>query len=357
MAKPSEKTNEDSVKEAHEAGLHYATDQQKGIHRKAFRSSFRYADANGRVIKDRATLERIRKLVIPPAWTDVWICTSANGYLQATGHDARGRKQYRYHERWRQQRDETKFHRMLNFAKALPAIRRRLKLDLKRDGMPKEKVLATVVRLLETSLIRVGNDEYARDNHSYGLTTMRNRHAKVSGANIRFHFRGKSGKEHEISVWDPTLAKIVHRCQDLPGQELFTYEDEEKMPHDVTSQDVNDYLREIAQEDYTAKDFRTWAGTTLAALALQSLAPVTHETQARKNVKEAVTSVAALLGNTPTVCRKCYIHPAVVDAYLAGMILTISRPRTVARMTAGLKPEERAVLSLLRRWLKQSRHS
>lgn len=349
----------EAVQEAREAGLRYSSDEQPGIHRQLKGNEVVFVDPKGKRIRDKETLARIRKLVIPPAWKDVWICASQLGHLQATGRDARGRKQYRYHERWRQHRDATKYHRMIAFAKVLPAIRRQLNRDLKLRGMPREKVLATVVRLLEVSLIRVGNDEYARTNHSYGLTTMRNRHAKVRGTRIEFHFRGKSGKHHDINVNDPTLAKIVRRCQDMPGQELFVYEDPEKGLHRVTSEDVNEYVRTITQDDFTAKDFRTWAGTTLAAIALESLGPGTHETQSNKNVRAAVEAVARVLGNTPAVCRKCYIHPAVVEAYLAGTVLALSRPaaanRITSKITARLKPEEKAVLSLLKRWLKDHR--
>ena len=344
--------------EAREAGLRYSTDSKPGITRKRRGQLFIYLGPDKRRAKDDATLARIKRLAIPPAWTEVWISLTENGHIQATGRDARGRKQYRYHADWRTQRDEAKFGRMVAFARALPRIRRRVSRDLARRGMPSEKVLATVVRLLETTLIRVGNDEYARDNKSYGLTTMRNHHARVNGTQICFTFRGKSAKRHEISLRDPQLARIVRRCQDIPGQELFTYEDESGESRDVTSQDVNIYLREISGDDFTAKDFRTWAGTVLAAIALREFEAVAHPSQAKKNIVAAIEAVAKALGNTPAVCRKCYVHPEVLESYLAGQTIATVRQRVAGKVDPSLsklKPEEAAVLILLERRLRRSR--
>jgi DNA topoisomerase-1 len=263
-------------------------------------------------------LLRIKCLAIPPAWSDVWICPAPNGHIQATGRDARRRKQYRYHERWREIRDENKFDRLVNFGKALPKIRRRVKKDLALSGLPREKVLATIVQLLERSLIRVGNEEYARENKSFGLTTMQDRHVDVKGSKLRFRFRGKSGRQHEVDVTDRRIARIISKLQDLPGQNLFQYLDDEGKVRDITSQDVNEYLREIAGEDFTAKDFRTWAGTVLAAIALSAAGEFETKKQAKANIKNAIEAVAKILGNTPAICRQCYIHPAVLEVYLNG---------------------------------------
>jgi DNA topoisomerase I len=345
------------AEEARDAGLRYSSDEQPGIRREFKRGKPVFKDAKGKVVKDHNTLVRIKRLAIPPAWTEVWICPNAQGHIQAVGRDAKKRKQYRYHDDWRKHRDENKFGRMMAFAKALPAIRKRIARDLRASGMPREKVLATVVALLESTLIRVGNDEYARQNGSYGLTTMRNRHAKIAGAKIEFSFKGKSGKKHEISVKDPQLARIIRKCQDMPGQELFVYEDQSGQPRDVTSQDVNTYLREIAGEEFTAKDFRTWAGTVLAAIALREFEKCTHQKEAKKNVVTAIESVAQMLGNTPAVCRKCYIHPEVLDAYLSGDTIATIEQRASQQLSASLKklrPEEAAVLVLLQARLKQS---
>jgi len=344
------------VAEAREAGLRYSSDSKPGISRRRRGRGFEYDFADGRRVKDKLTLKRIRSLVIPPAWTRVWICPDENGHIQATGRDARGRKQYRYHPDWREQRDENKFDRITAFARVLPRIRRRTKRDLARRGMPREKVLATVVRLLETTLIRVGNDEYARENDSYGLTTMRNHHAKVNGTQVCFTFRGKSAKKHEISLRDPQLARIVRRCQHIPGQELFAYEDEDGQPRRVTSQDVNDYLRAIAGEEFTAKDFRTWAGTVLAAIALREFGAIHHQRQARKNIVTAIDAVARMLGNTPSVCRKCYVHPEVLNSYMAGETIATIRQRAASKMDRSLsqlKPAEAAVLVLIQEGLRR----
>jgi DNA topoisomerase-1 len=345
------------AEEARDAGLHYSSDAQPGIRRVFKRGNPVYLQPNGKPVTDQPTLVRIKRLVIPPAWTDVWICPRENGHIQAVGRDAKGRKQYRYHEEWRKHRDEDKFGRMMAFAKALPRIRKRVEKDLRLPGMPRNKVLATVVALLESTLIRVGNDEYARQNGSYGLTTMRNRHARVAGEKIQFAFKGKSGKRHDISVRDPQLARIIRKCQDMPGQELFGYEDENGQARDVTSQDVNDYLREIAGEEFTAKDFRTWAGTVLAAIALRELAGFTHQKEAKKKIVAAIESVAKMLGNTPAVCRKCYVHPQVLEAYMGGdTIATIQQraARALDQSLAKLKPDEAAVLALLQRRLQKA---
>ena len=305
---------------AREAGLRYAHDDRPGITRRRAGTGFSYRDREGATIRDQATLARIRALAIPPAWTDVWICPDPRGHIQATGRDARGRKQHRYHARWRSRRDESKFDRMVAFAEALPAIRARCDADLARRGLPREKVLAAVVRLLELTLIRVGNDEYARLNRSFGLTTMRGRHARVDGTEIRFRFPGKSGKRHDVGLRDRRLAAIVRRCQDLPGQDLFQYVDADGNVHDVTSDDVNGYLREITGADFTAKDFRTWAGTVLAFRALSALRPPDRPTDARHEVAAAMRTTADRLGNTPAVARGSYVHPAVIDAYLDGSL-------------------------------------
>jgi DNA topoisomerase-1 len=301
--------------------LRYVTDESPGIRRERCGQGFRYRSAEGRLIRQRHTLKRIRSLVIPPAWSDVWICPLDHGHLQATGRDERGRKQHLYHPRWREVRDQTKYDRVMDFARALPGIRNQIRRDLAREGLCREKVLATVVRLLEVSLIRVGNEEYARDNKSYGLTTMKNRHALVRGAKVKFHFRGKSGKEHVVEVEDRRVARIVRACQDLPGQELFQYVDYEGRKHHVGSGDVNDYLREITGRDFTAKDFRTWAGTVSAASELWRLGPVELEIEARKNVVAAIKAAAQNLGNTPAVCRRSYVHPAVLEGYLDGSLI------------------------------------
>ncbi len=335
---------------AESAGLVYVSDEQRGIRREAAGESFAYLKPNGEALADEAVLERIRKLAIPPAWTGVWICPKANGHLQATGRDARGRKQYKYHPQFREVRESTKYEHMMEFARALPAIRGKLAEHMALRGLPREKVLATVVHLLETTLIRVGNDDYAKNNKSYGLTTLRNPHVKVNGSELRFQFKGKSGKTWRLQVKDRRVAKIVKACQDLPGQELFQYLDENGETKDVTSADVNAYLREITGRDITAKDFRTWAGTVLAALALQECRSFDTQASAKKNLRDAIERVAARLGNTPTICRKCYIHPEVLAAYTEGALLLEIRNQVEAELRedlASLKPEEAAVLGLL----------
>ncbi len=336
------------------AGLRYVSDTQPGITRKRAGRGFSYASPDGKVVRDPETLNRIKSLVIPPAWTHVWICTKANGHIQATGRDEKGRKQYRYHSRWRQVRDETKYGRMIAFGQALPRIRKRVKHDLALDGLPHEKVLAAIVRLLETTLIRVGNEEYARENHSFGLTTMRNRHLAVHGAELRFHFRGKSGKSHSISIEDGRLASIVRRIQSLPGQELFQYIDENGDHQAIDSAEVNDYLQEITGQDFTAKDFRTWAGTKLAASMLQEFQAFSSEAQAKKNIVQAIENVSSRLGNTPSICRKCYVHPAIIASYMDGTMAAVYKQkveRELAEELADLDPEEAAVMVLLQQRL------
>jgi len=337
----------DSAEAAEEAGLQYVNDDRPGYSRKAKGKNFEYLDTEGKTIRHEQRLLRIKRLAIPPAWTDVWICPSPNGHVQATGRDARGRKQYRYHERWREVRDENKFGRLGQFAKALPSLRRRVTQDLKLPGLPRQKVLATIVRLLERTFIRIGNEEYARENNSFGLTTLKNRHVKVKGAQVVFRFRGKSGRPHEVDVTDRRLAKVIAKCQDLPGQDLFQYLEENGEARDVTSQDVNEYLRQIAGEDFTAKDFRTWGGTVLAALALSKQEEFETKKQATSNIKTAFGAVAELLGNTPAVCRKCYVHPVIVEAYLKRTRVAGLNGNTKSLAPPNLRAAERAVLKFL----------
>jgi DNA topoisomerase I len=339
-------------------GLRYSTDARPGITRHRAGRGFSYRGVDGTVIRDREVLARIRTLAIPPAWTEVWICPDASGHLQATGRDAKGRKQYRYHERWRAGRDEAKFERLIDFARVLPRIRERCDADLSKPGMPREKVLAAVVRLLETTLIRVGNDEYARLNRSFGLTTLKRQHAKVQRTAVRFRFRGKSGRQHEVGIRDRRLAAVVRKCQDLPGQELFQYIGEDGVSHDVASGDVNEYLREISGADVTAKDFRTWAGTVLAYRALRALAPGTNDRAVRKNVVEAVRFTSDHLGNTPAVARRSYVHPAILEAYMDGSIggaLLEAAEDQVAPPSVPDPREERQVVALLRKRLAESK--
>jgi DNA topoisomerase I len=335
-----------AVRAARSAGLCYVRGDDAGIARLRKGAGFCYRRADGRLVRDAATLKRIGSLVIPPAWTEVWICTNPLGHLQATGRDARGRKQYRYHARWRSTRDETKYGRLLDFARALPRIRGRVRRDLRRPGLSRNKVLATVVRLLEVTLMRVGNEEYARQNGSFGLSTLRDRHAKIQKGELCFEFRGKSGVTQSITVQDPRLARIVKRCRDIPGQVLFQYLDENGRRRPIGSADVNAYLREAAGADFTAKDFRTWAGTVLALETLQAMEGVVSKAQAKKNIVCAVRAVAERLGNTVAVCRKCYIHPVVFDAYLEGTLAsTNTKTLSAARQ---LRAEESAIIRLLR---------
>lgn len=333
-----------------EAGLRYVTDQMPGIRRVRTEDGFDYVGANGHRISNPDKLRYLKSLAIPPAWTDVWICPFRTGHLQVTARDARGRKQYRYHPKYRAVRDETKFDRMLEFSRVLPKIRRRVEKDLRLRGLPREKVLATVVRLLEKTLIRVGNPEYARENQTYGLTTLRREHVVVTGSRVRFEFRGKSGVVHEVKFSDARLARVVQRCQTLPGEELFQYLDDEGRYQTVDSGDINDYLRAIAGRDVTAKDFRTWAGTMLAAAALRDMGTTRKKTVARSNVVKAIDQVAERLGNTRAVCRSYYIHPGIIDAYLKGRVVESPSARKRsrrARPTLELRRDEEQVLKFL----------
>jgi DNA topoisomerase-1 len=346
----------DPLLAARVARLHYTLDDKPGITRhKALSgtasSGFDYRYPDGRLVGDIDTLRRIRSLVVPPAWSAVWINHDPLGHLQATGRDQRGRKQYRYHPRWREVRDESKYGKMLAFARVLPLIRARTDADLRRRGLPRERVLAAIVRLMEQTLFRVGNSEYAKVNKSFGLTTLRDRHAHVRGSHIRLSFRGKSGVRNESDINDPRLARIVKACRDLPGYELFQYLDDAGERHTVSSTDVNLYLREITGEDITAKDFRTWAGTNLAALALREFADGDGETMRKRAVVRAVERVARHLGNTPAVCRRCYIHPAIFDGFLDGTLLAALEEQTRAYLVdaiEGMSAEEAAVVAFLR---------
>ncbi len=338
-------------------GLRYVSDSKPGYTRKRRGKGFAYYDTKGELIRDERRLERIKAIVIPPAWTDVWICSSPNGHIQATGLDARGRKQYRYHERWREARDGNKFQDILRFGAAVPTIRNRVAEDLKRRGLPREKVLAAVVKLLEVTLIRVGNAEYAKQNDSYGLTTMRKKHVDLHGSDIHFQFTGKSGKEWDLAVSDRRIASVVRKCSELPGYELFKYEDEDGTLKDVTSSDVNAYLHEITGEGFTAKDFRTWSGTVLAAMALDELEKFDSEAQAKQNVVRAIEHVSQVLGNTPAICRKCYVHPQILDAYIDGTLAGVLRDEieeTVQEEYPNLSAEEVMVLTFLRKRLEQA---
>ena len=345
------------VASAEAADCRYVDDSVPGIRRMKSGKGFRFVSPDGATVKDKKVVKRIKSLVIPPAWTNVWICTSADGHIQATGRDARGRKQYRYHARFREVREETKYERMMAFAEALPKIRAKVDEDLGLTGLPRDKVLATVVRLLEITLIRVGNEEYARDNGSFGLTTMRSRHLDIDGSTISFHFRGKSGKQHRVKVQDRRIARILARCTDLPGQILFQYDEDGEL-RSVESSDVNEYLKRVSGEAFTAKDFRTWAGTVLAAKALSELASFddaaptkTAKRPPGKNIVEAVKSVSGRLGNTPSVCRKCYVHPQIFDAYLDSQLVQTLKDRAEQALRDdlnALSSEEAAVLMLLR---------
>jgi len=341
---------EDSIEAAEEAGLRYVSDDQPGYTRKAKGDDFEYFDTEGKPIRDEQRLLRVKRLAIPPAYTDVWICPSPNGHIQATGRDARGRKQYRYHERWRLIRDENKYEKTVLFAQALPKIRKRVEADLALRGLPRNKVLATVVHLLQRTFIRVGNEEYARENKSFGLTTMKDRHVDIKGSKLRFRFRGKSGKQHEVDMEDRHIAKIVCKLQDLPGQDLFQYVDDSGEIRDITSEDVNNYLREITGEDFTAKDFRTWAGTVLAAMALNAVGAFETKKQAKANIKDAISAVAKILGNTPAICRKCYVHPAVLETYLDGKTIEGLKQKTeqvLENEAIDLRASEKAILKFL----------
>ena len=336
---------------AESAGLRYVSDARPGIRRKKAGKGFIYTRADQSKLSEPDVLKRLKGLAIPPAWTEVWICPWADGHIQATGRDAKGRKQYRYHARFREIRESTKYEHVVAFADTLPSIREKVREHMALRGLPRQKVLATVVHLLEATLIRVGNDDYAKQNNSYGLTTLKNRHVDIDGNEVRFGFTGKSGKQWSLRVRDRRIAKIIKACQELPGQELIQYVDEDGNCRDVTSTDVNDYLGEITGKDITAKDFRTWAGTVLAAMALNELESFDSAAQAKRNLRAAIEKVSARLGNTPTICRKCYVHPEVLNSYMDGNLVLELKSQAESELRSGvekLKPEEAAVLALLR---------
>jgi DNA topoisomerase-1 len=348
----------DAEDDAAFAGLRYVSDTTPGIRRCKTGKSFRYVRPDGSKLDDAAIVRRVRSLAIPPAWTEVWICPFANGHIQATGRDARGRKQYRYHQRFREVRESTKYEHILSFARVLPSIRKTVRSHMALPGLPREKIMATVAYLLDKTLIRVGNDDYAKQNKSYGLITLKNRHVDVDGSDVQFHFIGKSGKQWTTRIRDRRVAKIIRACQELPGQELLQYRAEDGSNQDVTSSDVNAYLREITGQDITAKDFRTWAGTVLAAVALKEVETFDSEAQAKKNIRAAIEKVAARLGNTPAICRKCYVHPEVLDTYLEGTLvdeITARSEKLLRDKLAGLEPEEAAILALLRSRLRSAK--
>jgi len=337
-----------SVASARAAGLRYVSADEPGLARVRRGDGFSYRDAKGRTVRNARTLERIRALVIPPAWTEVWICADEDGHLQATGRDARGRKQYRYHQRWTAQRDSGKYGHTIDFALALPSIRRRVAADLKKAPLSREFVLATVVRLLEKTLMRIGNKEYARANKSFGLTTLQDQHVRITGGSMRFTFRAKSGIMQDIEVNDATLARIVAKCRGIPGRALFQYLAPNGKGRCVDSTDVNAYLNEITGQPFTAKNFRTWAGTVLAAAALCEFAAPASETAFKRCVVQAVDSTAAKLGNTRAVCRKCYVHPAVFEAFRSGVTIQSPEVRAAGPRRANFSSQEAAVLALLR---------
>lgn len=338
----------DPIIVAKSAGLRYVNDTLPGIKRKKAGRHFSYIDLDNKLIHDPDRLKRIKSLGIPPAWKNVWICPEPQGHLQATGYDAKGRKQYRYHPHWREVRDATKYEHIVIFGENLPDIRNRVAHDLALQGLPREKVLATIVDLLDTTMIRVGNEEYSRENHSFGLTTLHNRHVAVSGSKVHFHFRGKSGKEHSIDVHDKQLAKIVRRCQELPGYKLFEYYDEDDTLSTVDSSDVNAYIHEISQHDFTAKDFRTWGGTVIVMRSLLDSGAFENQTQARKNVVEAIKTASEALGNTPAICRKCYVHPGIIDAYMDTSLLEFfQKHQDERKKIPGLHEDEANVLAFL----------
>jgi DNA topoisomerase-1 len=333
------------------AGLRYVTDGFSGISRRRSGKGWSYFNPDGTLIADAHTRKRINALAIPPAWTNVWICPDPDGHIQVTARDARGRKQYRYHPSYREARDQSKFCRMLEFSEILPALRERVERDLRATELSRRQILATVVHLLDRTLIRVGNDEYARENRSYGLTTLRRKHVEVNGTLLRFSFRGKSGVDHSVALNDLKLARIVQRCHDLPGQEIFQYLDAFGKRKPISSDDVNDYLREASGRDITAKDFRTWGGTMVAAVALRTMGPASSRREADRNIVRALDAVAERLGNTRAVCRKYYVHPALINAYHLG--LTAPAPPAEARKSrrresqAALRRDELVVLQFL----------
>jgi DNA topoisomerase-1 len=338
------------VESARAAGLRYVSDTSPGIRRRRAGKHFSYLGLDGKAMRDQKELQRIRALAIPPAWNNVWICPDPRGHIQASGRDARGRKQYRYHSEWRKIRDETKYNKLIVFGQALPRIRERVNADLSLPGLPREKVLAVVVRLLDTLSIRVGNEEYARENKSFGLTTLRNRHVEVTGATIHIHFRGKRGIEHDVGIQDKRLARIIKQCQDLPGHELFQYLDESGKRVPIDSDDVNEYLRSITGKEFTAKDFRTWSGTVITVCELTELGDAETQTQTKKHLAQAIETAAKHLGNTPTICRKCYVHPEVINSYLDGKLLSALKrndEQAVLESLDGLRPEEIVVMKFL----------
>lgn len=340
----------DPLQSAAEAGLRYVSGSGPCIQRIRSGKGFRYLGPDGKPLRDARHLARIRSLVIPPAWTNVWICPSPHGHLQAVGWDAKGRKQYRYHPLYRAVRDQAKFSKMIAFGTVLALIRKKVGEDLRRPGLPREKVLAAVVRLLETTYIRVGNDEYAKENDSFGLTTMHDRHVRIAGARLFFQFRGKSGQQHSIDLTDQRLARIVKQCQELPGYELFQYEGEDGKPHPIDSAEVNQYIREAAGNDFTAKDFRTWAGTVLAAKELHAAGPCPNAKAGKKTLVTAIKTVASRLGNRPSTCRKYYIHPAIIDAYTDGSLFPAmeqGEQQNAAYAGLGLRPEEYSVMVIV----------
>ncbi|EJN08206.1 DNA topoisomerase IB [Herbaspirillum sp. YR522] len=342
---------------ARQNGLRYMNDEMPGITRSRHGKGFAFHHPRHGLVTDKDEIARLQSLAIPPAWEDVWISPSANGHILATGRDARGRKQYRYHPHWRLVRDDAKYERMLAFAQALPAVRRAVHEDMHKPGLKREKVIASIVHLLQVTFMRVGNDEYARTNNSFGLTTLRHRHVRVDGSDVLFRFRGKSGVQHEIKLHDPYVVRIIRKMRELPGQELFQYVDDDGTLHSIDSGDVNAYLREVTGEDFSAKDFRTWAGTVLATLALQAFERFDSEAQAKKNVVRAIENVAKRLGNTPSICRKCYIHPAVVESYLEGSFAELLEARVEKQLVQDLHdltPEEAAVLALLQQRLREA---
>jgi DNA topoisomerase-1 len=344
---------QDAMESAEAAGLHYVHDRDPGFTRKrAGKKAFSYLDQRGKKITDKKHVERINALKIPPAWENVWICVKANGHLQCTGRDARGRKQYLYHTGWRQLRDQTKYTKMIQFGERLPTIRRAIKRDLSLTGLPKEKVLATIVAIMDEAHIRVGNDEYARENGSYGLTTLRHKHVKVSGAKVKFHFKGKSGIEHDICVTDPRIARVIKKCDDLHGRELFAFKDAQGRLIDVTSTDVNRYLQSIAGEEFTAKDFRTWGGSVVAACCLLGLGPCKSQREEKKFVLQAIRETASKLGNTVSVCRKYYVHPTITTSFSDGSLFKLGTKGFKAR---GLKKPEAFLLNLLKGALRRTK--
>ncbi|TAJ83078.1 DNA topoisomerase IB [Reyranella sp.] len=350
MAGPDGDTSCETEDAAEAAGLSYVSEGEPGIARHRQGKGFRYVRHDGRKVADAPTLKRIRTLAIPPAWTEVWICARANGHIQSTGRDAKGRKQYRYHSDFRDLRESAKYEHIMTFARLLPTLRGQVAEHMAMRGLGREKVLATVVHLLESTLIRIGNDDYAKQNQSYGLTTLRDRHVAINGSELRFQFKGKSGKTWRLGLKDRRVANVVRACQDLPGQDLFQYLDSDEVQHSVSSSDVNAYLRNITGQNITAKDFRTWAGTLLAALALQEFEAFDSEAGAKRNVKAAIERVAKRLGNTPTICRKCYVHPEVLSTYIEGSLLLNIKEEAedeLRQNLAQLRPEEAAVVSLL----------